>query len=221
MAKKSQHPISAELSFENEIVDPKAEEQRHPASRTEYIAEDLLTLPEIKDVAELIKQARDRYHMSQAEFSCATGINPVAVSRLESRKTLKPSKKVLHALAPYMGISYTKLLMYAGYSGIYNEEIYLSKRGKVISHEKIVADIYRADPDFLEVLEDVCTLPLEDIKIVCQLIAMMKWDNENRNESHSMNSVAKIFSSLKKFLSEQLSELVKLTKILKWNPQRA
>lgn len=157
--------------------------------------------------AEAVTEGRKRYGMTKSELAKAARIDLPKISRIEAGKTLKPAKEVVCALSPYTGISATRLLMYAGYSGVYKKDAYYSKSGEVIRHEKIVADIYKADPDFLEALEGVSKLPLSDIAIMKQMVQLMKYENETRSDDPAEDHALKIFSVTKNFLSEQLPAL--------------
>lgn len=175
---------------------------------TEQVTNEEFKLPEVPDIAEASIEGRKRNGMTKSELAKATGIDLTKISRIETRKTRKPSRDVVCALSPYTGISATRLLMYTGYSDVYEEDIYYSKSGSVVDHEKIVADIYKADPDFLEALEDVSELPLSDIEIMKQLIFLLKYANKNCVKNRSGEEALKVFSITKKFLSEQLPALL-------------
>lgn len=193
---------------------------------TDQVTEEWFTLPEVPSIAVSLKEGRTRFAMSQQEVACATGVNQTEISRIEAGKISKPSRKVLAALSPYMGLSYTRLQINAGYSDIYETEVYYSKGGDIIPHEQIVADIYKADPDLLTILKDIDILPRTDVELIKQLIFMMKCgiakdDTQKKSDNSLAVRIQNLFSATKKFLSEQLSTLIKLSGEAKSESQHA
>lgn len=168
-------------------------------------------IKEIPSIGELIKLGRERNDLTQAMLAIRSKINKPEVSRLEAGKTKKPSKKVLQCLSPYTGIAYSQLLFYTGHTNIIEKDIYYSMNGTVIPHLDIVADIYKADPNLLQILENIDKLSLEDIRILEGLIIMMK--STSASDKHTTMSefqkiIQNMFTATKKFLKAQLIQML-------------
>lgn len=168
---------------------------------------------QLPSIGMLVKQGRQRNGLTQTALASAAGMTPAEISRIEGGITKKPSRKVLQVISPYVGIPYTQLLFYAGYSGVIDEEIYYNKKNEKIPYMDIVDDIYKADPELLEVLQGVQQLPMEDIEIIKNLIGIMKESSSGGFGKESMKLVKKMFDATKLFLAEQLSGIIRLFKV--------
>lgn len=70
-----------------------------------------------EDLAYLIKKARKRLNLSQRKFADRVNITQAQLCRIENGSSIKPNKKTIRALAPYIpDKSYAQLLAYAGYT---------------------------------------------------------------------------------------------------------
>lgn len=161
-------------------------------------------------VGSLIKRGRLRYNLTQSALAELTGLTSTEISRLEADKTLKPSKEVLMAVSPYTGYSYTYLLLCAGYSGIYDKTLYYNKKGELIPYNKIVADVYSADAEFLELLSDINSLPLEDIQLLKTILVLFKNEYLEHNNNLIRQHISELITNIKDFLREQLYVIIKL-----------
>ena len=160
----------------------------------------------------LVKEGRKKYHLTQTEMAQRIGITITEISRIESGNILKPSRKVLKALSPYTGVSYSDLLFYAGYSGNVDEPEYYDLKGERIRYEDIVDDIYSADADLLSSLKGIDSYTTyEDINLLKIILALMKKTHDQTEGSTELKNTKKIFLATKNFLSVHLKELLKDT----------
>lgn len=165
---------------------------------------------ELPTVGCMLKERRTRYNLTQTSIAEIAGITITEISRIESGVTKKPSRKVLQALTPFIGISYPRLLFYAGYSGIIDDDIYYNKKGEIIPHQEIVASIYKADCDLLEILKDIDKLSIEDIDIIKKLILLMKVSEKGILTEEPLHPIKSIFNATKTFLTQQLTNLISM-----------
>lgn len=170
-------------------------------------------LPKLPTIGSLLKEGRTRYNLTQSALSDLTGVTTAEISRLEADKTLKPAKEVLISLAPYIGYPYTYLLLCAGYSGVFSEELYYNKAKELIPHTKIIADIYNADSEFLEVLSDINRLSLTDIQLLKRLISLLKRPSIKDSDNPLENCISRSLKSIKSYLNEQLEIITNLLNI--------
>lgn len=168
-------------------------------------------IKEIPSIGEMIKSGRERNGLTQAMLSTISTIPSTEISRLEAGKTKKPSKKVLRLLSPYTGIAYSQLLFYTGHANILEKDIYYSINGTIIPHLDIVADIYKADPNLLQLLENIDKLSLEDIRILEGIIIMMKsssTSNKHDTVSEFQKTIQNMFDTIRSFLKAQLLHML-------------
>lgn len=150
-----------------------------------------------------IKQAREEHRTTQKELATLSGISPVHLCRIEKNESV-PSKDSLKALAPHIGISYTDLLIKAGYNSTTKQAIYLDKTGKEIDTDAILAGIYYSDAELLSDLQDILTYAThENVALLRLLIKSFK---KERDSNDILNrSFCQFFSALKNFLKESLT----------------
>lgn len=160
----------------------------------------------------LVKEGRMKHNLTQAALAQLTGLTTAEISRIEGGITKKPAKKVLQSLSPYIGISYTRLLLYAGYSGVIEKPIYYNKIGEPIPYQTIVDNIYNADSELLELLKEINRISLDDIEIIKNLLVLMKTISTIDSPKNSSNILEDMFDAIKEFLTSQLSILIKLLK---------
>lgn len=129
-----------------------------------------------KPLSELIKEARNSRGMSQREFAKRLGITQAQLCRLENNPDPHPTRKTLKALRPYVNLTYAQLLAAAGYKGaVLDDEDYSSSMEEAIDPVKVAEEIYRADPDFFEILKDFsCYGTPENIMVLKAIIRTMK-----------------------------------------------
>ncbi|MCI8508059.1 MAG: helix-turn-helix transcriptional regulator [Lachnospiraceae bacterium] len=76
-----------------------------------------------KPLSYLIRKARISLNISQRTFAKQLGITQAQLSRLENGTAIKPNRRTLQALVPYlMGTTYEDLLAMTGYSVDFTEE---------------------------------------------------------------------------------------------------
>lgn len=194
------------LKQKTDLVEPIAASRSAGSHNKAQPTDFELCIDEVQSIAKLVKSGRLRNNLTQTALAKRTGLTTAEISRIEGGVTKKPTRKVLMALSPYTGIAYTRLLFYSGYSGTTDEELYYSKNGKLIPYWDIVDDIYKADPELLEVLANVGSLSMNDVQLIIQLIKVIKYEN---HEPIS-NDLKSIIESTKKFLSDQLSAIMNL-----------
>lgn len=164
------------------------------------------------ELSTLVKEGRKKYHLTQTELAQRTGITITEISRIESGNILKPSRKVLKALSPYTGISYSDLLFCAGYSGNVDEPEYYDLKGERIGCEDIIDDIYSADADLLSFLKGIDSYTTyEDTNLLKIILALMKKTHDQTEGGTELTNTKRIFSATKNFLSVHLKELLKDT----------
>ena len=76
-----------------------------------------------KPLSYLIREARVSLNISQRTFAKQLGITQAQLSRLENGTAIKPNRRTLQALIPYLtGTTYEDLLAMTGYSIDFTEE---------------------------------------------------------------------------------------------------
>lgn len=166
-----------------------------------------LSVYQIPQLSALVKEGRSRHQLTQLELANKTNLTTAEISRIESGSILKPKKSVLKALSPYIGISYSTLLFYVGYSSVIDEPEYYNSHSILIPYEKIVEDIYYADPDLLDLLNDINSFTsYQDKALLKMFLILMKKTNNAHNKS--FERIKKIFTATKMFLHTQFSELL-------------
>lgn len=136
---------------------------------------DGIPVMDVPTLGDIIKEGRQRRKLTQTEFACKTNTTNADVSRAENSITKKPSKDFLKKISPYVGYSYTELLPIAGYSTTERETIYYNTQMKKIDYLDAVEDIYRADADLLEELDDLYKFATcEDTKLLKLLLKSMR-----------------------------------------------
>lgn len=175
-------------------------------NKSHHNTEWIQSLP-LLTIDRIVKNGRIRNHMSKTELALKTGLSPTMIYRLESGQTKKPSKDVLRVLAPYTGISYTKLLVIAGYGDVYGQEVYYSKSGTMIPSQEAIADIYAADADLLETMLGLNILPVTDIQLIITFITLLKQSaNTGGNLATLMDTAKSTLSSQLKLINSLVSE---------------
>lgn len=148
------------------------------SSRLSQLAErclnETLALPQ-DSFPEMVKAARQKAGLSQRSFAEKLGITQTQLCRLETTN-VKPARKTLKRLSPYLGIPYSTLLVKAGYSDVISEdEDYFSTIGLPVELNKIVEEIYRADADLALDLQNFTEYATqENICLLKLIISIMK-----------------------------------------------
>ncbi len=134
------------------------------------------TIPQSqRSFPEMVKAARQKAGLSQRSFAERLGITQTQLCRLETTN-VKPARKTLKRLSPYLGIPYSTLLVKAGYSDVISEdEDFFSTIGQPIELNKIVEEIYRADADLALNLQNFTEYATqENISLLKLIISIMK-----------------------------------------------
>ena len=176
-----------------------------------------LKVSSIPSVGELLKEGRQKQDLTQKELEKLTEVPLAEISRIERGVTKRPRQDVLKAIAPYTGVSFSKLLFIAGYS-TEDKEQYYNKSKELINCSKILEDIYKASPDLLETLYDIDKLPYDDIQLLTNYITTSKeyirLINKNEYPAVSKELLGTTFQSIKKILIEQLNSFNELVKAI-------
>lgn len=160
----------------------------------------------------LVKEGRNNHNLTQAELAQKTNLTPAEISRIESGLVKKPSAKTVKALSPYVGVSYTKLLFYAGHSGISHMPVFFDYNMQEIPYIEIVSNVYHADAEILTLLKGFdCYASYEDRKLLKLLLTVMqKVHASGSDEKGPGKRIRKLFQATRTFLICQLSELLSL-----------
>lgn len=150
------------------------------------------SLPELRMIGDLLKEGRQKRGLSQKELADLTGVKNFEISRIESGVTIKPSKETLIALAPYIGLPYSELLLRCGYSGVDTNQIYYFTKGRIIDCDKVIADLYSTDFEIIELLEGVGRYDREDILLLKDFLHILDTSAELRLKSDVNCSSARI-----------------------------
>lgn len=166
----------------------------------------LFGLKQSEPLAVQIKAARERMGLSQRAFAERIGITQAQLCRLENNSDMRPTRKTLKALAPFLATPYSALLVQAGYSGVITpQEEYYSFSGDAIDPVKIVEEIFRKDPDFLQCLSGFSQYGTSDnIAVLKALIQTMKI-TEEENSDDNLVLLKKRFQYLKEYIIGVLS----------------
>lgn len=164
-------------------------------------------IQQIPNIGEIIRSGRVRKKLSKSELAKLTGLNPAEITRIESEKIKKPSLKVLKALSPYAGIPYHKLTLFAGYSGIVEEELYYDTSGNVIPHCEILDSIYYADPELLELLANVDKIDYDGICTLKNMLIILNQSTSQEAPEALMTTFQKMFEDTKSFIFQQLENM--------------
>ena len=169
-------------------------------------------LQPIPSLAVLVKEGREHHMLSKSELATLAGLNPTEITRIESEQTLKPSKKVLAALAPYIGIPFNKLSLYAGYSDIVTEEIYFGKKGNKIPYYDILDAIYKADSELLELLIYADKMELPEINALKNIIILSQKEllTFDDSEPSLITKMKQYIINMKKVIFSQLQNAVEI-----------
>lgn len=150
---------------------------------------------------EMVKAARLKSGLSQRAFADKLGITQAQLCRLETTN-VKPARKTLKRLSPYLGIPYTTLLVKTGYSDVFSEKAdYFTTSGQPVELNKIVNEIYQVDSDFALDLDNFTEYATPDnIHLLKLIISIMK-KTVHEPDSHN----AKLLTYTKEYITGILS----------------
>ena len=161
------------------------------------------------NVGALIKNARQKKGLSQKDLAKRCGITPVQLCRIENNECI-PSKKTLQMLSGHIGISYTTLIIEAGYNSMSGKNVYYKTDGTELDVNCLVRSIYNADSDLLDYFHAFeyfeSTENIEVLKLL--LVAMRKEADICHHPDTKKDPVSRLFKStfqaLKKFIISSL-----------------
>lgn len=162
-----------------------------------------------KSVGTEISKARKQKRISQKDLAKTIHISVAQLCRIE-RGISRPSKSTLQRLSGHIGIPYSDLLRYAGYSNMNGNRMLFNKNDKEIDTSSIVYSIYRADSDLLECFQNFDTIGTsENIKVIKVLIHAMRKEvelgNSKKNKETSDRFFLNTFAALKRFIITSLT----------------
>lgn len=106
-----------------------------------------------------IRKLRAEQGLSQRDLSEKSGVSNAEISRLETGERLKPSPKVIKAIAPSLGISYEELMVKAGYiehvinHDSFDEHIFEEIDGTFVDTYRKVKRISERDEELISILD--------------------------------------------------------------------
>lgn len=122
---------------------------------------------------EFLKKLRVEKSLSQRELANLAKISNTEISRIEAGVRQKPSPNILKAIAPHLGISYSELMINAGYiektteSQIFCEEISKGDNGVFDETFRMANNIRIIDSELLKIMHRVASeLCADDIKTI-------------------------------------------------------
>lgn len=125
-----------------------------------------------------LKDRRKEIGLSQRQLSELSGVSNTEISRLESGYRQNPSPKILKAIAPYLGVSYSDLLKEAGYidESIDEEALSLNiQKATDINLSPIFNDLKDVQNiDFIKLMIKASKdLPEEDLQVIKDLTNLL------------------------------------------------
>lgn len=171
---------------------------------------DRYKLTPLPTIQTLIKKNRQRKKLTQVALAKSARLTTAEISRIESGQTKKPSKKILRKLSPHIGVPYEDLLLISGYSGTMEEHSYFTESDIPIPVNKIVKDIYLADSDLLNELQDIDILSPTDIDLLKKLITLMKSLSNTTEDKNSCTIILNMFITTRNYLLDQIKLISQL-----------
>lgn len=158
----------------------------------------------IEPISTLIKNMRERKHLSQETLAQKCGITNVQLSRIEQGKC-RPSIRTLCRLAPFLGYSLEDLLLVSSYSGTSTSSAptYINLEGKKFDLTNAAERMYYTDGELLlllkEFMENYDTENAEILKIILTCTLESKKDTTFKNKTLS-SALSEMFKILKDFI---------------------
>lgn len=150
------------------------------------------------------KEARERRHLSQKEFSQKIGISNVQLSRIEQSEC-RPSISTIRKAAPYIGSDLTTLLLCASYSGQINSEdsIYLDLEGNSFDLQETAKQMYAVDGELFILIKEFFSdyyqhENAETLKILLKVFTM---NQKIKKSAVHFFLFSQLYQSLKSILS--------------------
>ncbi len=178
----------------------------------DWVLQDIIQMKEEQPLSYQIREARKESGLSQREFAQEIGITQAQLCRLESKNnSCRPARKTLKKLAPYLGKSYSDLLVQVGYNGIVPlEDEYYGKSGEAIDVKGIIKEIYAVDPELICCLEDFKTYGTEEnCQVIKAIIKAMKLSENGEGKE------LEVFKTSFKYLKEYILNILQMKNIAK------
>lgn len=158
----------------------------------------------LKPISIQFKEARERMHLSQEEFSQKIGISNVQLSRIEQSKC-RPSISTICSAAPYIGSDLETLLLSASYSGKIDSQapIYLDLAGKPFDLKLAVQQMYSTDGELFSLLKDFYTefYQREDAESLKIMLRTFKINKEMKKDEKHFSLFLQLYKALKSILA--------------------
>lgn len=171
---------------------------------------DKYELKPLPTIQTLVQKNRQQKMLTQVALAKSAGLTTTEISRIESGQTKKPSKKILRKLSPHLGVPYEDLLLISGHSGIMEEYSYFTKNNIPIPTDKVLRDVYLADSDLLNELQDINILSPTDIDLLKKLIILMKSLSNTAEDKGSYTIINNLFITTKNYLLDHIALILQL-----------
>lgn len=165
-------------------------------------------------VGTLIRDSRQRKGLSQKDLAIRCGITPVQLCRIENDECI-PNKKNLKMISAHIGISYTTLIIEAGYNDMSGKRIYYKRDGTELNINQLICCIYKADSDLLDYFQgfDYFGTP-ENVEVLKLILSAMRKEADLCNipsEKRDWKSTffQSTFQAIKSFISSSLKPITK------------
>lgn len=157
------------------------------------------------DVGAVIRERRKKKNYRLNEFAALIGISGAQMSRIES-STGRASRETLSRISSYLGIPYSDLVMWSGYSAIKADRRWFNRDGEVIDADAAVRNIYAADSQLLDDLSRNTAIASPENSRVLRIVIQNMAKEEESNESQDPGSLQrrKAFRALKDFIVSAL-----------------
>ena len=161
-------------------------------------------LDENMEIGDIIRKEREAHGLTQKNLASLSGISAVQICRIEKGECI-PTPSSLKDISPYIGLSYSLLLIKAGYNHFSGRTQYFDQNGNEMDIDSIVASIYNADSELLKTLGDISLFASPDNILALKLfIFAMRKEGETKNAKKN-NYFSCVTSALKKFIIESIT----------------
>ncbi|EJO5348251.1 helix-turn-helix transcriptional regulator [Clostridium botulinum] len=136
---------------------------------------------------DFLKNIRKEKGLSQRQLAELANVSNTEISRIESGERQNPSPNILKSISKHIGISYSELMIKAGYIDEsidhekYTEHIFRNGDGKLADTIKLAKNIHDKDSEILTIMNRVTSeLPQEDIKAIKEFANFYLAKNKNK-----------------------------------------
>lgn len=159
-------------------------------------------------IGTVIKQAREDKGITQKQLASLCGISAVQLCRIENGESV-PSQTTLLQLSKHIGISYSLLLIKAGYNYPLEKLQYYSKDGRLIDTDAAIASLYYIDASLLENIGNIFRYFNRDNNAVLSALFRAMRKEAVDIELHEKDECfVHFFSSLKKFIRDSIKPFI-------------